>query len=135
MSSEENHYLWMLRAFHHFTATELQCAMRPGGMGGALEAADKRNKEIDYPDVERSNDAKLLCLGMDLGYLDPTKDPKLCFDRNTQNRTKSIPSHQCSLGTSHALMRPPQKQFVLLTISSNKCLPFLETASLGIVIK
>ena len=48
----------------HGDGTAMRNAARRDG--GALEAADKRNREIDYPDVERSNDAKLLCLGVEV---------------------------------------------------------------------
>ena len=33
--------------------------------GAALKRADKRNKEIDYPDVENDSSAQLLCLGVE----------------------------------------------------------------------
>ena len=33
--------------------------------GAALERADKRNKEIDYPDIENDSSAQLLCLGVE----------------------------------------------------------------------
>ena len=47
----------------HGNGTAMRNAARRDG--GVLEAADKRNREVDYPDVERSNDAELLCLGVE----------------------------------------------------------------------
>jgi len=33
--------------------------------GAAVARADKRNKEIDYPDIEAASSAQLLCLGVE----------------------------------------------------------------------